>query len=79
MKNHFFHDHNGDLSSMRLYCFISLMMACFITIYDILMETNHYIFTVTYLICTFAPKSVQKLTELSAFFKIQNKRQEEKE
>lgn len=61
----FFSENNGRLSSMRLYCFISLLTSIGISFYGILMNktTDIFSFTVLYLVGAFAPKSIQKFAE----------------
>jgi len=62
-----FEDHNGQQSSMRVYCFISLIVSILITFYGLspLGNANETLpFTVMYLVGAFAPKAVQKFAEV---------------
>lgn len=59
----FFQDNTGQLSFMRLSCFISLLVAIVLTVYGVLYEKQVFEFVLTYLVACFAPKSVQKFAE----------------
>lgn len=63
-KGTFFKEDNGNLSSMRLMCFISLLASMLfgvLTIYT--KNTDGIIITFGFLIGAFAPKAVQKFAE----------------
>lgn len=55
----FFEDDNGNLSSMRLYCFIALLVAVALAF-----TGGSFDMVILWLVSAFAPKSVQKFIEV---------------
>lgn len=56
----FFEDHNGQLSAMRLYCFVALIVAVVLSF----IHPINFGLIVTWLTAAFAPKAIQKPIEL---------------
>ena len=56
----FFEDHNGQLSAMRLYCFVALIVAVALSF----IKPINFGLVVTWLTAAFAPKAIQKPIEL---------------
>jgi len=54
----FFQEDNGNLSSMRLYCFIALLVAAVLSFQQAPFET-----LILWVVAAFAPKSIQKFSE----------------
>lgn len=54
----FFEESNGNLSAMRLYCFVALIVAAAITFTSGAFESQ-----VLWIVAAFAPKAVQKYAE----------------
>ena len=54
----FFEDDNGNLSAMRLYCFIALIVAVVLSFMD-----GGIDMVILWLVSAFAPKTVQKFVE----------------
>lgn len=66
LKASFFQDDNGNQSSMRLMCFVSLLAAigcAVITLYN--GSPDGVMLTFGFLVSAFAPKAVQKFAEKS--------------
>ena len=56
----FFEDHTGQLSSMRLYCFIALIVAVVLSF----IRPVNFGLVITWLTAAFTPKALQKTIEL---------------
>ena len=56
----FFEDHNGQLSAMRLYCFVALVIAAILS----LRQPVDLSLVITWITAAFAPKAIQKPLEL---------------
>lgn len=54
----FFQEDNGNLSSMRLYCFIALIVAAILSF-----KGGSFELILMWIVATFAPKSIQKFSE----------------
>ena len=63
MARQFFEGPDGQLSSIRLYSFIALMMAAALTWYDVIRVRNNVDYVVMWLVAAFAPKVVQRFAE----------------
>ena len=64
-KIKFFEENNGTQSSMRLMCFISLLMSIIVTITCLFISFDIYKCYVIalFVVSAFAPKAVQKFAE----------------
>jgi hypothetical protein len=63
-KSSFFHEDNGNLSSMRLMCFISLISSILFGVLTIYTgNKDGIIVTFGFLLGAFAPKALQKFAE----------------
>jgi len=54
----FFEEDNGNLSSIRLYCFIALIVAVILSF-----AGGSFEMVILWLVSAFAPKSIQKVVE----------------
>lgn len=63
----FFEEAEGVRSSMRLYCFISLLTAVFLSVWMTVQEIESFMGAYTaslFLLAAFAPKHLSKIVEL---------------